>query len=71
MTQRLAALLASFALVAMTTGFLAWTLATRKDSSCAATLSHACAVSFGGRMQEDEFSIDYRSGKLYVKRIIP
>jgi len=66
-------ILVSVSFLILAVACVAWAgAANRDDSTCVATLSHECVVNFnGGGMEEDEFAIDYRGGKLHVKRIIP
>jgi hypothetical protein len=59
------------ALVALLAAFLFAQGQARGAHDCAATLAQECVVSFDAPMQEDEFHIDYRGGKLHVERIVP
>lgn len=67
--MRSTVILVSLALITLAVAGVVW--ASSRVYSCTATLDHPCTVNFNGRMQEDEFQIDYRSGKLYIERIIP
>jgi hypothetical protein len=59
------------AFLAAIVGAVMLTLALDRAGDSGHTCQAPCVVSFGERIQEDEFGIDFHDGRLDVRRVTP